>query len=169
MSNNANKLVGLQALDELAKRIDDKIKVVETKANAAFKGVKVVNGNSVALYTTTDTTGTADYTIDLPAEKVVDSEKTEFVAHFNFVNGNYTGATNPNLDGEAVIVLAIKTIDKGIETTNYNFISVNSLVDIYTASDTSIAISDYKIAVNISAAENNALKLESDGLIESVE
>lgn len=34
----------------------------------------------------------------------------------------------------------------------------------YTASDTSIVIDNNNIAVNLSASENNALKLKSDGL-----
>lgn len=54
MSVDMTKLVKLSALDSLAQKADAKIKEVETKANAAFKGAKVVNGNKIALYTTTD-------------------------------------------------------------------------------------------------------------------
>ena len=115
------KLVKLQALDALAQKADAKITAVETKADNAFKGAKVVNGN-------------------------------------------YTDATDPNLDGKAVLVLAIKTTDKGANSTSYSFIDINYLVDTYTAADNSITVSGYTIAVKISAAANNALELKADGL-----
>ena len=68
------------------------------------------------------------------------------------------------MDGKAVLVLAIKTVDKGATTTSYSFISEDKLVDIYTAGDNSININGYQINVKISAAENNAITLKSDGL-----
>lgn len=164
MSVDMTKLVKLGALDTLAQKADAKIKEVETKANAAFKGAKVINGNKIGLYTTADTTGTAALTLDLPAEMVVDATKTGFVPNFNFASGNYTGATNPELDGKAVLVLAIKTVDNAVETTSYSFISVDSLVDTYTAADNSIVVNGYTIGVKISAVANNAITLQSDGL-----
>lgn len=164
MAVDMTKLVKLSALDSLAQKADAKIKEVEVKANAAFKGAKVVNGNKIGLYTKTDTTGAPDFTLDLPAEMVVDATKTGFVPNFNFASGNYTGATDPELDGNAVLVLAIKTVDNAVETTSYSFINVNSLVDTYTAGDTSINVNGYTIAVRISAVANNAITLQSDGL-----
>ena len=158
------KLVKLQALDALAQKADAKITAVETKADNAFKGAKVVNGNTIALYKSTDTTGDADVTLDLPAELVLDATQTSFVPNFNFATGNYTGATDPNLDGKAVLVLAIKTTDKGANSTSYSFIDINYLVDTYTAADNSITVSGYTIAVKISAAANNAITLQNDGL-----
>ena len=159
-----NKLLKLNALDAFAAKADTKIKAVEEKADAAFKGAKVVNGNQIALYKTTDTSGTADFTLDLAAEMVVDATKTGFVDNFEFNSETYVGATNPNLDGKAVLVLAIKTTDKGTDTTSYSFISVDKLVDIYTAGDNSIEIDGYTIAVKISKAANNAITLKPDGL-----
>lgn len=164
MAVDMEKLVRLKALNAFGEKADAKIQEVEVKANAAIKGAKVVNGNTVALYTTTDTTGTADITLDLPAEMVIDATKTGFVPNFDFTNGNYTGATDPDLDGKAVLVLAIKTIDKVAETTSYSFISVDSLVDTYTAADNSIIVNGYTIAVKISTVANNALELKADGL-----
>ena len=102
-----SKLLKLNALDAFATKADTKIKAVEEKADAAFKGAKVVNGNQIALYKTTDTSGTADFTLDLAAEMVVDATKTGFVDNFEFNSETYVGATNPNLDGKAVLVLAI--------------------------------------------------------------
>lgn len=164
MTIDMTKLVKLQALDTLASRADAKIKEVEAKANNAIKGAKIVNGNTLALYTTTDTSGTADISLDFPAELVLDATKTGFEDNFLFDSSTYVGATNPNLDGKAVLVLAIKSIDKGVTTTSYSFIDVNSLVDTYSAADNSITVNGYTIAVKISAAANNALTLQSDGL-----
>ena len=164
MPVDMSKLVKLQALDTLAQKADAKITAVETKANNAFKGAKIVNGNTIAFYKSTDTTGTADLTLDLPAEMVLDSAKTSFVSNFNFANGNYTGATDPNLDGKAVLVLAIKTTDKAVEGVSYSFVDVDYLVDTYSAADNSITINGYTIAVKISAAANNAITLQNDGL-----
>ena len=159
-----NKLLKLNALDEFAAKADRKIKSVEAKTDAAFKGAKIVNGNQIALYTTTDTTTTAAVTLDLAAEMVVDATKTGFVDNFEFSAETYVGATDPDLDGKAVLVLAIKTTDKGVDTTSYSFISVDKLVDVYTAGDNSIDIDGYTIAVKISQAANNALTLKNDGL-----
>lgn len=164
MAVNMQKLTRLEALDALAAKADAKIKEVETKANAAYKGAKVINGNQIGLYTVTDTTGTPALTLDLPAEMVVDALKTGFVSNFNFANGNYTGATNPNLDGQAVLVLAINSTDKGATTTSYSFISVNSLVDTYTAADNTITVNGYTIAVKVSPTAGNALKTTANGL-----
>ena len=164
MAVDMNKLLKLNALDSLAAKADAKIQEVESKVDAAYKGAKMVNGNTIAFYTTTETTGTPAFLLDLPAEMVVDAAKTTFVPNFNFTSGGYTGATNPNLDGKAVLVLAIKTVNKGEETTSYSFISVDSLVDTYSAGDKSVAVSGYTIKVQVSAAANNALTLKNDGL-----
>ena len=94
----------------------------------------------------------------------MDATKTGFVDNFEFSSETYVGATDPDLDGKAVLVLAIKTTDKGVDTTSYSFISVDKLVDVYTAGDNSIDINGYAIAVKISQAANNALTLKADGL-----
>lgn len=164
MSVDMSKLLKLNALDSFAAKADAKIKAVEAKTDAAFKGVKVVNGNQIEFFTTSDTTTTAAFTIDLAAEMVVDATKTSFVDDFAFDSDTYVGATNPNLEGKSVLVLAIKTVDKGVTTTSYSFISVDKLVDIYTAGDNSININGYQINVKISQAANNAITLKSDGL-----
>ena len=164
MAVDMNKLLKLKALDAFAAKANTKILAVEAKADDAFKGAKIVNGNTLALYKSTDTSGTADLSLDFPAEMVLDATKTGFVPNFTFNSTTYPGATDPDLDGEAVLVMAIKTVDKGVETTSYSFISVNSLVDTYTAADNSINVNGYQINVKISAAANNAITLQSDGL-----
>ena len=164
MSVDMSKLVKLQALDSLAAKADAKITAVETKADNAFKGAKVVNGNTIALYKSTDTSGTADVTLDLPAEMVLDATKTTFVPNFTFSTETYVGASDPSLNGKAVLVLAVKTTNKGTDTTSYSFIDITHLVDTYTAADNSITVNGYTIAVKISAVANNAIELKSDGL-----
>ena len=148
MAVDMNKLVKLQALDTFAAKVDTKVKSVETKADNSFKSARVVNGNTIALYTGTDTAVEATLTLELPAERVIDTTKTKFISNFNFENGNYGGAENPNLDGNAVLVIAVKTIDKGVETTDYSFVDVNYLVD----------------PIEISEEANNSIELKSDGL-----
>ena len=51
-----------------------------------------------------------------------------------------------------------------IPTLTYSFINVEYLVDTYTAADNSINISGYNVNVKVSAAANNAITLQSDGL-----
>ncbi len=164
MSVDMNKLLKLNALDAFASKADTKIQAVEAKADDAIKGAKVVNGNQLSFYTTSDTTTTAAFTLDLAAEMVVDATKTGFVDNFEFDSDTYVGATNPNLEGKPVLVLAIKTTDKGVDATSYSFINVNKLVDTYTAGDNSINVNGYQINVKISTVANNAITLQSDGL-----
>ena len=164
MADSMDKLVKVSALDALAAKISSKIQAVETKSDSGFKSAKVINGNTIALYTNQDGTGTAALTLDFPAEKVLDTTKTRIVPDFHFASGNYTGATNPNYDGQAVLVLAVKTIDKGTESVEYLFLSMGSLMDTYAAADNSINVNGYTIAVKISNVANNALELKSDGL-----
>ena len=164
MSVDMSKLLKLNALDAFAAKADAKIQAVEAKTDAAFKGVKVVNGNQIEFFTTSDTTTTAAFTVDLAAEMVVDATKTGFEDNFAFDSDTYVGATNPNLDGKAVFVMAVKSVDKGVTTTSYSFISVDKLVDIYTAGDNTIEINGYQVKVKISQAANNAITVKSDGL-----
>lgn len=168
------KLVKLSALNALASRADSKIQAVETKANAGFKDARVVNGNQIALYTATYTEGaTAAVTLDLPSELVIDASKTTFVPNFTFNSATYPGATDPSLDNKPVIVLAVKTTDKGADTYAYSFIDVHTLVDTYTAkagdSAKILNINGYEIEVKISATTGNHLTVNNDGLMVDVD
>ena len=174
MPVDMSKLVKLSALDALASRANTKIQAVETKANAGFKDARVVNGNQIALYTATYTEGaTAAVTLDLPSELVIDASKTTFVPNFTFNAETYAGATDPNLNNKPVIVLAVRTTDKGTDTYAYSFIDVHTLVDTYTAkagdSAKILTISGYEIEVNISATAGNHLTVNNDGLMVDVD
>lgn len=165
MSYDLNKLARLQAVKDLADRIQPRLAELEN-GGTALKSV-VVDGNSLKFYTTTDTTtATATYTIDLPAEMFLDSASTSFVPNFTFSSATYAGATDPNLDGKAVMVLGVKTKsnDGVTTTTTYSFIDVSYLVDTYTASDTSMVVSGYKLKANVSTETGNMLATTANGL-----
>lgn len=131
----------------------------------ALKSV-ALDGNTLNFFASTDTAQTAAFSIDIPAEQFLDQATTNFVPNFLFSAILYSGATNPNLDGKPVIVLGVKTKsnDGLTENISYSFIDVSHLVDTYTASDTSVIVSDYKFKVNISSDAGNTLKLKSNGL-----
>ena len=107
----------------------------------------------------------------LPTEMFLDQTKTQFVANFVFNSTTYAGATNPNLDGKPVLVLAVKGVDNSNPatiTTTYSFLDMQTLVDTYTAASGNSAkiltIAGYTITVNISADTNNAVEVLNDGL-----
>ena len=66
----------------------------------------------------------------LPTERFLDQANTHFVPSFAFNATTYPGATDPNLEGMPVLVLALKGIDHttNAETITYQFISVSALV-----------------------------------------
>ena len=61
-------------------------------------------------------------------------------------------------------MLAVKGDKETNPTLTYSFINVETLVDTYTAADNSININGYNVNVKISAAANNAITLQNDGL-----
>lgn len=68
----------------------------------------------------------------LPTERFLDAAKTSFSQSFSFNNTTYPGATNPNLNGKPVLVIALKAIDhanNNAETTSYIFIDLAFLAD----------------------------------------
>lgn len=98
----------------------------------------------------------------LPVEKFLDQTKTTFVSSFSFSTTTYPGATNPNLDGKPVMVLAVKGNDG---STSYSFLNMATLVDTYTSGNTkTLTISGRTITVKVSAVANNAITIQSDGL-----
>lgn len=69
----------------------------------------------------------------LPKEYFLDTEKTGFEYNFTFNQETYAGATNPNLDGKPVLILAMKGIDhtnNDAVSYKYLFIDVAALADI---------------------------------------
>ena len=107
----------------------------------------------------------------LPTEMFLDQAKTAFIPSFAFNGTTYAGASNPNLDGKSVLVLAVKGIDhtnNNAETTTYSFLDVSTLVDTYsTAAGNSskvLSIAGYTVTFNVSADTNNAVEVLNDGI-----
>lgn len=73
----------------------------------------------------------------LPAEQFLDLSKTVYVDNFTWSATTYPNSTNPNLNGKPVLVLALKDNDGN---TQYGFVSLNDLVDVYTGDGTYIDI-----------------------------
>lgn len=169
MSYDVSKLTRLQDLKALASTINDNFATKDEVADSlatAFKSAEVV-GNTVKMYTTEDKSGTAAFTFDFPAELFLDQTKTTFVPQFAFAAATYPGATDPNLEGKPVMVLAVKGESDAI---TYSFLNMAALVDTYTAKagdgTATVTVSGYEISVdvNVSAEANNALVKKSDGL-----
>lgn len=159
---DAPQIGGIQTM---AQRIKARLDALEN-GGTAIKDAKL-EGNVLKFYNTTDTaTATPVRTIDIPAEMFIDPVHTTIVPNFTFSTSTYPNATNPNLNGKTVFVLAVKTVsnDGLTTTTDYSFVDASALVDVYTASDTTITVSGYKFKVNVSAAANNAITLKNDGL-----
>ena len=107
----------------------------------------------------------------LPTEMFLDQAKTAFIPNFAFNSTTYAGAANPNLDGKPVLVLAVKCIDHNnndAETLTYSFLDVSALVDTYKVKDSTtknaLNIAGYEIELKVSAAANQAITVQSDGL-----
>lgn len=164
MAYNEDKLTKLKALKELGTRINTRLVALET-SDAPIKAAAVTN-NTLKFFTTTDTSTTAAFTFDLPAEQFLDAATTAFVPEFTFNATTYSGATDPNLNGKPVMVLGVKTKNNNetSTTTAYSFLDMSKLVDTYTASDTSVVISGYKVKANVSSETGNLLSTTANGL-----
>ena len=158
-----NNIAKLGALKSLAQRTKTELTALDTKISASFRSLSV-SGNTVSFFNSTDATGTALATFNFPEEIFLDQLQTQFVSNFTFSAATYPGATDPNLDGKPVFVLAVKGDATTNPTLTYSFIDVAYLVDTYTAADNSININGYNVNVKISAAANNAITLQNDGL-----
>ena len=153
---DVNNLVKVSALQALAQR-------TKTELDTTLKSLSV-SGNTVSFFKTADASGTAAYTFDFPEEIFLDQAGTTLVENFAFNAATYPGATNPNLDGKTVLVLAVKGDKETNPTVKYSFVDLSKLIDTYTAADNSITIAGYTVAVKVSAAANNAIELKNDGL-----
>lgn len=160
--------------------VDDKFTDFETTFTNAIKTwadseeslalkTALYNNNTLTFYKKPNATvdDTADFTINLPEEQFLDQTKTTFVNEFAWSEELYPNSTNPNLDAEPVLVLAVK----GDTDVAYSFVSMNELVKIYKASTiastVTLTIDDATNTisgeVNISADEGNLLEVGTDG------
>lgn len=107
----------------------------------------------------------------LPTEMFLDQTHTAFVPNFMFSQASYPGATDPNLNGKPVMVLAVKGIDhtnNNAESTTYSFLDMETLVDTYhpALGDSAkvLTINGYTVTFNVSASAGNILTVNNDGL-----
>lgn len=141
---------------------------VDSEESLAIK-TTLYNNNTLTFYKKPNATvdDTADFSINLPKEQFLDQTKTTFVNEFVWSEELYPNSTNPNLDTEPVLVLAVK----GDTDVAYSFVSMNELVKIYKASTiastVTLTIDDATNTisgeVNISADEGNLLEVGTDG------
>lgn len=153
---NENHVAKLKHLASLGTRVN-------TELGATFRSASV-SGNTVSFFNSKDGTGTAAFTFDFPEEIFLSQTGTEVVDNFAFSAATYPGATDPNLDGKTVLVLAVRGNAASNPTVNYSFVDLEKLIDTYRAGDNSINISGYDVSVKRSAVTGNLIELKSDGL-----
>ena len=172
MAFDTNKLAQLGHVQDLGNRIKKELEKVSSLATDAIKHI-AIDGNTIKFYTdkTPKEGATPAYTVDFPAEMVLDQAKTTFVDNFTFSTETYPGATapDPSIDGKPVLVLAVKTTDaQGNVTLNYSFLNLNKLVDIVSikAGDSSkvLGANNNEIEFKISAADGNTVTVKDDGI-----
>lgn len=152
--------------------VDTQITAVKTWTDGEESlGIKTVlySNNTLTLYKKPNATieDTADFTVNLPAEQFLDQAKTVFINNFTWSEESYPGSTNPNLDGNPVLVLAVK----GDTEVSYSFISMNELVKVYKASTDASSITleiddvtnTISGRVKISTDSGNTLRIGTDG------
>ena len=142
---------------------------IDTDKNIAIKKVLYKN-NSLLFFKNPNATDkdTPEYKIDMPVEKFLDQTKTTLVQDFAWNETDYPNTENPNLDGNPVLILAVKGNDDSI---SYSFLNMKYLLNLYQASEeistVTIAIdvgsNTISGSVNISSDSNNNLSVGSDG------
>ena len=124
-----------------------------------------VTGNTINFWTSDDTTGTPAATVDFPEEIFLDQLQTKFVQNFAFSTATYPGATNPNLDGKPVFVLAVKGDKETNPTLTFSFVNLEGLIKTYSAQNAGISIAGDSIGIQLSAQAGNILSIANDGLL----
>lgn len=118
-----DNLVKVSQLQTALTRVKTEIDALDDKT---FSSVDV-SGGKINFYASDDASGTALASIDLPEEIFLDQSQTTVVQNFTFSSLTYPGATNPNLDGKPVFVLAVKG-DKTVNPTlTYSFVNLEGL------------------------------------------
>lgn len=113
------------------------------------------------------------FTIDLPAEQVIDQARTTFVQEFAWSEETYPGSTNPStaensIEGKPVLVLSVKTVGDETDTFTYSFLPMDKVVTLYkggetdTAKVTVDADSNILVDIKISEADGNLLRIVED-------
>ena len=166
---DVNDLAQVGGLKSLAQRTQAKLDALQSaQASNAFQSLRV-DGNTVYFYKTADMSGTAAASFNFAEEIFLQQTGTEIVENFAFNSETYVGATNPNLDGKTVLVLAVKGDKAENPTVKYSFVSMEKLIKsvVAAAGDSSkiLTISGYTITVNIDPSATNLLTVTANGLM----
>ena len=142
---------------------------IDTDKNISLKKV-LYKDNSLLFFKNPNAvdSDTPEYKIDLPIEKFLDQTKTKLIQEFMWNETDYPETENPNIDGNPVLVLAVKG---GDDSVSYSFLNMKYLLNLYQASEeistVTIAIdvdsNTISGSVNISSDSNNNLSVGSDG------
>ena len=174
---NVNDLATVGQIKTLATRVAVRLAALETPK--AIRSARIED-NKIKFYEGTDTTVTPLTSVDLPEELYLQSTQTEIVENFAFSASTYPGATDPNLDGKTVLVLAVKG-DGTPPTAKYSFVNMANIIDDFIPKvsgagvgnipvfnsegavvDSSIA-SDSFVTKITNAVENNVAIFDSNG------
>ena len=134
---------------------------LDTLDGRKFGDATVADGKIKFFAKTGDTTPLK--TIDLPEEIFLDQTSTTFVQSFSFSTATYPGATDPNLNGKPVLVLAVKGDKATNPTLTYSFVNLETLVDTYTAGN-GIDVTNNVISAKLDPATDNILSSSASGL-----
>lgn len=121
--------------------------------------------DTLKFYASEDKSGEAIAEFTLPEETFLDGSKTEIVSDFSWSKTKYPKSTDPELDGKAVIVFAVKAG----KTVRYSFVSLDFVVSRLTGGDTesaSISVTNdvVTLSVKVSELSDNRIVLKDDGL-----
>lgn len=179
VSYNVNDLATVGHVKILATRVAMRLAALESPK--AFKAVKIKD-NKLNFYDSSDTTVTPLTYVDLPEEIYLQQTETRLVENFTFSNATYPGATDPNLDGKTVLVLAVKG-DGTPPTVKYSFVNLTNIINDFipkvdsatagnipllqsdgTITDSTIA-SDTVVTKITGGVENNVVVIDANGKI----
>lgn len=121
--------------------------------------------DTLKFYTTEDKSGEAIAEFTLPEETFLDGSKTEIVSDFSWSKTKYPKSTDPELDGKAVLVLAVKAG----KTVRYSFASLDSVITRLTGGETesaNVSVADDAVSLNVKISElsDNRVIIKDDGL-----
>ncbi len=155
------KLITLELLEYFKGKLDTDINAGDA---LSVKAIDFAD-NKLKFYKTEDKSDTP-IEIGLPEELYLDQTKTQIVESFAWSETTYPGSANPNLEGEPVLVFAVK----GDKAVTYSFLGLRALVDVFTGKDTTTAttavsdVNEISVAVKVSSVANNSIVVKNDGL-----
>lgn len=158
MPDNGQNLATKAQVLSVATRVKTELDALDARK---FGDASVADGKIKFFAKAGDTTPLK--TIDLPEEIFLDQTRTAFVQSFTFSAATYPGATDPNLNGKPVLVLAVKGDKATNPTLTYSFVNLETLVDTYTAGN-GIDVTNNVISAKLDPATDNILTVSASGL-----